>query len=212
MRRIRDHAALAVSLAALVVALGGTAVASGYVITSSGQIKDGVVAGADVTNSSLTGADVKNHSLTPSDFRGSVAGPKGDQGPQGPVGPKGETGASILPDVYTGYSASGSLPSNANPNNVVAMALTIDGYYVIQANLILTNTANTATFVDCRLSTGYAEIDFASTTLDAAGGLDTQTVTLSGAGPSGTAAILYCSGPADYADADVIATRVRTVH
>jgi hypothetical protein len=84
---------MAVALTALVVALGGTATAATVVITSSKQIKDGAVTGADVKNSSLTGADVKNRSLTAADFKGSIQGAKGDPGAQGAQGPKGDQGA-----------------------------------------------------------------------------------------------------------------------
>jgi hypothetical protein len=84
---------MVVALTALVVALGGTATAATVVITSSKQIKDGAVTGADVKNSSLTGADVKNASLTAADFKGSIQGAKGEPGAQGAQGPKGDQGA-----------------------------------------------------------------------------------------------------------------------
>ena len=60
-----------VATLALLVALSGTAVATSYVITSSAQIRNGVV----------TGKDVKNKSLTAKDVRGSLQGPPGQTGP-----------------------------------------------------------------------------------------------------------------------------------
>jgi uncharacterized protein YjbI with pentapeptide repeats len=224
-----------VSLSALVVALGGTALASSYVITSSSQIKDGSVASADVKNasltgadlkdgsvatadvknSSLTGADIKDRSLSPSDFSGSVAGPKGDPGPQGPVGPKGETGPPGPSDAYTGYSESGTLSSSDTPTTLVAGTSIPGGDYVFQANLVLTNTANTGVAVSCQIFHA-GTVDVAITTLDAAGGLDTQTLSLAGTGTaefdSGNYVYLLCSGPVDYDDADIIATRVGFLH
>jgi hypothetical protein len=93
MRKFKPSPAMVVALLALVIAIGGTATAATYVITSSQQIKDGAVTGADVKNSSLTGADVKNRSLSKNDFAGSLpAGATGPQGPKGDTGAKGEQG------------------------------------------------------------------------------------------------------------------------
>src|SRR4051794_41887701 len=51
--------ALVVSIVALVMSCSGTAVAARYLITSSKQIKNGAVTGADVRNGSLTLKDLK---------------------------------------------------------------------------------------------------------------------------------------------------------
>lgn len=94
MRRLKPSPAMVVALLALVFAMTGTGLAArAYVITSSKQIKDGAVTGADVKNSSLAGADIKNKSLSPADFNGSVQGPTGPQGVQGPQGAQGIPGA-----------------------------------------------------------------------------------------------------------------------
>lgn len=91
----RPSPAMVVALLALVFAMAGTGFAASSMISSSKQIKDGVIIGADVKAETLTGRNVKNRSLTADDFSGSVQGPKGDAGvpgPAGPAGPKGEPG------------------------------------------------------------------------------------------------------------------------
>ncbi len=100
MRRFKPSPAMVVALLALVSSMAGTGLAAkSYVVSSSKQIKDGAVTGADVKTSSLTGSDIKNRSLTATDFKGSVQGPQGPpgaigpQGAKGDPGPKGETGA-----------------------------------------------------------------------------------------------------------------------
>ena len=173
------------------------------------------MASADVKNGSLTGADVKDRSLSPSDFSGSVAGTKGDPGPQGPAGPKGETGAAGPSDTYTGYSPSGTIVSNANPPSaLVGMVAAPPGSYVLQANIVVTNRDDAANEVGCLLLAGSDAVDVAYVTLDAAGGLDTQTLALAGTATLGTANLVQfgCSGNFDYVDLGVIATRVGTLH
>ncbi len=95
---------LAFGVIALALALAGGAWAGKrYIITSSSQVKNG----------SLTGADIRNHSLKLTDFAkgtphqlvaaankqgisvqgiGGPEGPKGNTGPQGPSGPQGPKG------------------------------------------------------------------------------------------------------------------------
>lgn len=232
MRWFGGPAALVVALTALVVALGGTALATSYVITSSSQIKDGAVTGADVKDRSLTGtdlkdgsvasvdvkdgslagADVKDRSLSPKDFNGSVTGPPG---PQGPAGPRGETGAIGPSDTYTGYSPQGTIVSNSDPPSaLVGGTQAPPGSYVLQANIVVTNRAATANEVGCRLLAGADAVDVAYVTLDAAGGLDTQTLALAGTATLGAFNLVQfaCSGDFDYVDFDVIATRVGTLH
>ena len=93
MRRFKPSPAMVVALLALVFAMAGTGIAAkSYVVSSSKQIKDGAVTGADVKNSSLTGTDIKDKSLTATDFTGSVQGAVGPQGIQGSAGPQGIQG------------------------------------------------------------------------------------------------------------------------
>jgi hypothetical protein len=76
---------IALGAIALALALAGGAWAGKkYVITSSHQVKPGV----------LTGANIKNHSLTLGDLStGAALRLRGDRGPKGNTGPKGDTGA-----------------------------------------------------------------------------------------------------------------------
>ncbi len=76
---------IALGAIALALALAGGAWAGKkYVITSSHQVKPGV----------LTGANIKNHSLTLGDLStGTTLRLRGDRGPKGNTGPKGDTGA-----------------------------------------------------------------------------------------------------------------------
>jgi hypothetical protein len=76
---------LALGVIALALALAGGAWAGKhYVITSSSQVKNGA----------LTGADLKNHSLGLADLsEGAHAALKGTRGPAGPTGATGATGA-----------------------------------------------------------------------------------------------------------------------
>jgi len=85
--------ALALSLA------GGAWAGKRYLITSSSQVKDGALSGADIKNHSLTARDISPSVLgafvPPSQGSTGPAGPqgpKGDTGPAGPQGPKGLTG------------------------------------------------------------------------------------------------------------------------
>jgi collagen triple helix repeat protein len=82
-----NRTVLALGAIALALALAGGAWAGKrYVITSSLQVKDGA----------LTGANIKDHSLTRSDISSSTLAAlhqAGQAGPAGPQGPKGDTGA-----------------------------------------------------------------------------------------------------------------------
>jgi hypothetical protein len=61
----RPTPALVVSIVALVVACGGSAVAaSHYIITSSTQVKNGAITGADVRDGSLRGGDLADGTIT----------------------------------------------------------------------------------------------------------------------------------------------------
>src|SRR5204863_9454850 len=89
-----------IALGAIALALAGGAWAGKrYLITSSSQVKDGALSGADIKNHSLTARDISPSVLgafvPPSQGSTGPAGPqgpKGDTGPAGPQGPKGLTG------------------------------------------------------------------------------------------------------------------------
>jgi hypothetical protein len=81
---------LALGTIALALAIAGGAWAGKrYVITSSSQVKDGALTGADIKNHSLNLADLNEGTMHKLESDGS-RGPKGERGPQGP---KGDTGA-----------------------------------------------------------------------------------------------------------------------
>ncbi len=87
---------LALGVIGLALALvGGAWAGKRYVITSSSQVKDGSLTGADIKNGSIGGVDLSNGAKH--DLRGATgpAGPAGHAGPKGatgPQGPKGDTG------------------------------------------------------------------------------------------------------------------------
>ena len=114
---------MVVALLSLVFAMAGTGFAASFVITSSKQIKNGAVTGADVKNSSLTGSDVQDKSLTAKDFSGSVQGATGATGATGAKGDKGDTGltgARGPSDAY--YVFNNTTSVDVNPLNLVLPA------------------------------------------------------------------------------------------
>jgi hypothetical protein len=110
-----------VALGAIALALAlttGAWAGKRYLITSSSQVKNGA----------LTGADIKNHSLTARDISRSAAGAfvppgsGGSRGPAGPQGPKGDTGAQGPVGLQGPRGAQGSLV-NYEVDNGAAWAL-----------------------------------------------------------------------------------------
>lgn len=214
----------AVAMAALVVALGGTGVAASTLangsVTSakiangsvtSTKIANGSVKSAKIAKSAVTSAKIAAGAVTASQIApATLAAMQGRIGPAGPAGPPGPAGPS---DTYTGFTASGSIPS-ANQTLVVGMALPA-GNYLFHANLVLTNTDAAAKDVDCQIGASLVPIvDVATTGLDAAGGLDTQTVSLAGTATLTLPGIanlaqVTCVGPGvAFEDADMMATQV----
>jgi hypothetical protein len=63
MKLRRPSPALVISIAALVVACTGTAVAAS-IITSSAQIKNGIVTGSDIKNGTIQNGDIKEGTIT----------------------------------------------------------------------------------------------------------------------------------------------------
>ena len=121
---------LALGVIGLALALAGGAWAGKrYLITSSSQVKDGALTGADIQNHSLSLSDLTSRAanrLEASNQQGQQGqqGPKGDkgdpgdQGPQGKPGPRGPQGSLVNYEVDGGSSwALGNMPlalPNAN--------------------------------------------------------------------------------------------------
>jgi hypothetical protein len=168
----------------------------------------------------LTGADIKNGSITERDLAPSIRAKLARTGLRGPAGPAGATGATGAPgaagpvgpsEARVGFSASGTV---TNAIGLVVGLTYPAAPHVIHANLILVNTGNAGARVLCNLSS-FGSLDDAEVTLDAAGGLDTATVALSGtvdppAGPARLAQVTCTTAASGvtYEDADIVAIRV----
>ena len=110
MRPRKPSPAMIIAILALVFAMAGTGMAArAYLITSSSQIRNGVVTGADVRDTSLTGVDVRNGTLTGRDIRDGSLSLRAFTGtlPAGPQGPPGVAGAAGSPgqSLYAGVAA-----------------------------------------------------------------------------------------------------------
>jgi hypothetical protein len=85
-----------VAVVALIVASASTAVAA-TVITSSRDIKDGVILSRDIHRNTINGDRIEDGSLGAVDFgaatRDALRGPRGRQGERGPEGRRGRRGA-----------------------------------------------------------------------------------------------------------------------
>jgi hypothetical protein len=156
---------LALGTIALALALtGGAWAGKRYVITSSSQVKNGALTGADIKNHSLKLGDLAKgtmHTLESSGSRGPKGdtgsqGPKGDTGSQGQQGPKGDKGDSGVdsPLVYTFAGATGPdtgvCPDNNGSPNQGWATDTYDSTYVVamqpDGSYVLTKTVK-GTFV-----------------------------------------------------------------
>lgn len=131
MRTYRPGPAMVVALLALVFAMAGTGLAArSYVVSSSKQIKDGAVTGADVKNSSLTGGDVKNGSLSAQDLGGTLpAGPQGTQGPKGETGDPGPQGPAGSARAHGFVNSTGFL---SRAKNVVSVTKPANFVYCVR--------------------------------------------------------------------------------
>lgn len=113
----------ALGVVALALALvGGAWAGKRYIITSSSQVKNGVLTGGDIKNHSLGLADLSKgaHSALKG-ARGSkgatgAQGPKGDMGAQGPKGDKGDSGVNS-PLVFSFSGAKGPDTGVCSDNN-----------------------------------------------------------------------------------------------
>ena len=126
MKLRRPSPALVISLVALVVACTGTAVAA-TIISSSSQIKNGVVTSGDVKNGSLRGVDVKKSTITESKLSAGVVKKLGGGAPAG-----GDT---------TAYEAVRKAGPEGQPADVVVKVATLTvpaGAYTVAAKTVMT--------------------------------------------------------------------------
>lgn len=149
-RARRPSPALVIALLALFFALAGTALAAArLVITSSSQVRNGVLVGADVRNASLSAAK-----LTPAARaalaaagRQGPAGPAGAPGPVGPAGPAGQQGlrgARPRVDVYrepSGWVSVGPQQSQWTSASCRAGGRAVGGGFEVEGSASQANSA-----------------------------------------------------------------------
>lgn len=70
----RPTPSMVISCTALFVALGGTGIAAQTLITSSNQIKNGVITSGDIRNGTIAAADIKNGSISTAKLATAVRG------------------------------------------------------------------------------------------------------------------------------------------
>jgi hypothetical protein len=124
MRR-RPSPSMFVAVAAVVIATASSAVAASTLITSSSQIKDGVILGRDLQDNTLTGAKLHDGSFAAADLtagaRNALRGPRGATGGAGPRGrrglrgPEGSAAISLAtyPTTTVGVGPGGRATGNA---------------------------------------------------------------------------------------------------
>ncbi len=146
-RRLRlPSPALVVASLALLVAAAGTGTAATILITSSSQVKDG----------SLTGADIKNKSLGTADLASAaVTALKGQTGPKGDKGDKGDTGPSDASAATRNGVSPPALAANATTTIATRGGLAV-GKYVIIARVDFDDVSGAPRNVTCKLEAGGA--------------------------------------------------------
>jgi hypothetical protein len=205
---------MVVALVALFVACGGTAVAAGVLITSSSQLRNGVVTGAKIANRTITGKNVA---------RGSLGG---DLLSNGQIGTN-----KLTKDAVAALQSSGSTayeyfrktgpehqPANGSMRVVTAFNVP-SGVYAIFGKVVVTDLAPPSNLLipgspaagRCQLSAG-GDIDDGSTLISSSygsgpGDVYTQiTHTFAGAGDI----TMDCTAGAPWraSDATIIAVRL----
>jgi hypothetical protein len=141
--------------------------------------------------------------------RAGARGPAGATGPKGDTGPRGAAGAPGTIESVQGFAASGSIGTTASP--VTSATTTRASNFVIDANAVFVNGGGAAVTVTCDLVFAPTDelIDTASVRLGASGGLDTETLALSGPlAPTSVGAVrMDCDATATgvtFADADLV--------
>lgn len=127
MKLRRPSPALVISIVALVVASAGTAVAA-TIITSTSQIRNGVVTSADVKDRSLQSRDIKNGTLTQSKLSAGLVKKLG--------------GATAAPGGTIAYHAVRRAGPENQPANVIVKvaSLTVPaGAYSVTAKTVMTS-------------------------------------------------------------------------
>jgi hypothetical protein len=213
-----------VAYVALFVALGGTSVAA-----TDALVPRNSVGSAQVINGSLQKGDLSRKAV--SALRGArgargltgATGPQGVQGPQGPQGAKGDPGATGPrgpSDTFFMFGDAGSFALLGgylgNPDTRLTLP---PGKYMAGASAIFENTDPDPATVACDLvlesTSGSTLVDATDVGLASAGGLDRQTASFAGSidAPQGGQLRVNCaqSGPVNYEDLDVFATRVETL-
>lgn len=143
----RPSAASATAVIALFLSLAGSAVGAAELITSSSQVKDGVLVAADVRSGSLSAAKLTPAARVALAARRGAAGPPGPAGPVGARGPAGVRGATGPPGVRgvvgTYFYVNTSLPTDVGAlQNVWAEAHCDPGDRVISGGAQMTQSAD----------------------------------------------------------------------
>lgn len=134
---------LVVAIVALVAALSGTAVAAKYMVTSSSQIKNGTIRGADIRNSTISLAKLSKSAqqaishapgggANGANGQNGAPGPQGPAGPQGPQGPQGPAGGGPITDVAYATGGGASTYSSTSWTEVAGASTTVhvqDGHH-----------------------------------------------------------------------------------
>ncbi|MDQ3849819.1 MAG: hypothetical protein M3296_04285 [Actinomycetota bacterium] len=147
--------ALVISVIALVVACAGTAYAATK-ITSSRQIKNGVVTGGDIRDRSIQGRDIKNRTITSIKLARGVA----------------NTGSSAAAGAGTALEAFRKAGPESQPANVVVKVATLTvpaGAYSISAKTVMTAIGGRTNLIEALLDApaslgGHCKLDAAGDT------------------------------------------------
>ena len=170
----RPSPALIVSILALVMATAGTATAAKVLITSSSQVKNGVITSADLRDGGVLGKDIRNGAVTLEKLAAN-AKPKTTSG--------GQTGGSQT-NAFEVFRKDGPVTGEANKlQRVLTMNNLAPGVYAIFAKSILTSSGSDGgLFGQGQTTGGHCK-------LDAAGDVDESRVILGTPGANAPAGL-----------------------